>query len=52
MATRGRSTSDDGESDTKGETPTDLEDATKGSDTERAGCVKIHASNSGDSGED
>ena len=40
MATGGGGTGDDGEGDTNGETPADLEDAAEGGDAEGRGTVK------------
>ena len=53
MATGGGGTGDDGEGDTNGETPADLEDAAEGGDAEGGGTIKgevCYACNTGEAG--
>ena len=51
VATGGGGTGDDGEGDTNGETPADLEDAAKGGDAERGGAVNREGCYGCDTGE-
>ena len=51
MATGGGGTGDDGEGDTNGETPADLEDAAEGGDSERGGAVDREGCYGCDTGE-
>ena len=51
VATRGGGTGDDGEGDTNGETPANLEDAAEGGDPERGGAVDREGCYGCDTGE-
>lgn len=51
VTTRGGSTGDDGEGDTNGETPTDLEDAAEGGNAEGGGAVNGEGCYGCDTGE-